>query len=298
MPIQAPRPRLPSLNALRAFEAAARLGHFGKAADEIGVTPSAVAQQVRQLEEWLGRPLFHRLAHGVRLTDPAREALPQLVEGFDALGQAVRQLRTIHGSKELSICALPSIAQIWLSPRLPRLRKAFPGLQVSLSVSDEPPDFRRDLFDLALFYVSHASEDVTAVFLADDALFPVCAPELLPDGPTRLSPGELAHQTLLHDAVWRTDWARWLKFAGVRGVDPLRGPVFSLYSLAIESAIAGGGFLMGRRTLLGGMLTAGLLVAPFGIEMPLPDRLAITMPKKAPPSPSRAEVVSWLQANA
>lgn len=151
MPVQPPRPRLPSLNALRTFEAAARLGHFARAAEELGVTPSAAAQQIRQLEAWLGAGLFHRQAQGVVLTAAAREALPVLAEGFDRLAEAVQRLRASLGPPSLSVAALPSIAQFWLSPRL---RRAFPGLQVSLAAEERPPRFRRDLYDLGVFYLA------------------------------------------------------------------------------------------------------------------------------------------------
>jgi LysR family glycine cleavage system transcriptional activator len=110
-----------------------------------------------------------------------------LIEGFDTLGDAVRQLRASHGPRDLSICSLPSIAQLWLSPRLPRLRKAFPNLQVSVSAEEEPPSFQRDMYDLALFYVARAKADVIAIPLAEDALFPVCSPELIADEPPRFS---------------------------------------------------------------------------------------------------------------
>jgi LysR family glycine cleavage system transcriptional activator len=286
---------MPSLNALRAFEAAARLGHFGKAASELSVTPSAVAQQIRQLEDWLGCPLFQRFAQSVRVTDAAREALPPLIQGFDTLGDAVRRLRASHGPRDLSICSLPSIAQLWLSPRLPRLRNAFPDLEVSVSAEEEPPSFHRDLYDLALFYATRAKADVIAIPLAEDALFPVCSPELIADEPPGFSLDDLARQTLLHDAAWREDWPRWLEYAGVQGIGPQRGPVFSLYSLAIEAAIAGGGFLMGRRNLVGGLLASGLLVAPFQLHMPLPERLTILLPCRKPPHPFQEKVVGWLQ---
>ena len=295
MPVQPPRPRMPSLNALRAFEVAARLGHFGKAADELGVTPSAVAQQVRQLEDWLGCPLFERFAQGVALTDNARDALPRLIQGFDALGDAVRQLRVTHNPREFSICALPSIAQLWLSPRLPRLRRAFPNLQVSVSVEEEPPSFHRGLYDLALFYVTEAPENAATIVLAEEWLIPVCSPELLADEPPRFSLDDLSQQTLLHDATWQNDWSRWLNFAGVRGIEPRRGPVFSLYSLAVEATVAGGGFLVGRQNLIGGSLAAGLLVAPFQLAMPLPDRLVVLLPRRKPTHLFQGKVVAWLQ---
>jgi DNA-binding transcriptional LysR family regulator len=124
MPVQPPRPVLPSLNALRAFEAAARHESFVKAAGELGVTAGAIAQQIRLLERWVGHPLFQRFAHGVKLTDEARAVLPCMTDGFDALGDAVQNLCAVHRPTEVQIAALPSIALLWLSPRLPKLRSA------------------------------------------------------------------------------------------------------------------------------------------------------------------------------
>jgi LysR family transcriptional regulator, glycine cleavage system transcriptional activator len=294
MPVQPPRPRLPSLNALRAFEVAARLGHFARAAEELAVTPSAVAQQIRQLEGWLGAQLFHRQAQGVVLTPAAREALPVLAEGFDRLAQAVQRLRASLGPPVLSIAALPSIAQFWLSPRVPRLRQAFPRLQVSLAAEEQPPRFRRDLYDLGVFYLARAPASCLATVLATDTLVPVCAPGLLP---RRARPESLAGQTLLHDATWRGDWAAWLRHAGAGGVNPARGPVFSLYSLAVAAALAGEGVLIGRERLVAPLLAEGRLVAPFPLRAPLRERLMLLRPRR--PQPELAgRVADWLVADA
>ncbi|WP_293807999.1 LysR substrate-binding domain-containing protein [uncultured Bosea sp.] len=291
MPVKPPRPRLPSLNALRAFEAAARLESFAKAADEIGVTAGAVTQQIRQLEATLGFAVFRRLPQGVALTEAAREALPRLTRGFDMLGQAVQTLREAQPHRPLAIAALPCIAQLWLSPRLPALQAAFPGLQMSISAMEEPPDPQRDPYDLSLFYreIAPASGGLQ---LAADAIMPVCTPSLA----ARLSsPLDLATQTLLHDAVWRSDWARWLAFAAPGAkVDPSRGPAFSLYSLALDACLSGSGILMGRTSLVGPHLTAGRLVAPFPQAMPTPDRLTLAAATAAGAHPRRAEIIDWL----
>lgn len=295
MPVKPPRPRLPSLNALRAFEAAARLESFAKAADEIGVTAGAVTQQIRQLEATLGFAVFRRLPQGVALTDAAREALPRLTRGFDMLGQAVQALREAQPNRPLAIAALPCIAQLWLSPRLPALQAAFPELQVSISAMEEPPDPQRDPYDLSLFYrdIAPASGGLQ---LAADAILPVCAPSLA----ARLSsPVDLATQTLLHDAVWRGDWARWLAFTtpGAK-VDPSRGPAFSLYSLALDACLSGSGVLMGRMSLVGPHLATARLVAPFLQAMPTPDRLTLAAATAAGANPRRAEVMVWLAGSA
>lgn len=293
MAVKAPRPRLPSLNALRAFEAAARLQSFAKAADELAVTPGAVAQQIRQLEDWVGAPLFHRFPHGVTLTGAAAEVVPQLSAGFDAIAASAQDLRGRSGSREISIAALPCIAQIWLSARLPKLRKAFPGLQVSISALEEPPNFRRDHYDLGLFYLEAEPSGLEAARLGEDALFPVATPDV---AAALKTPADLSQAVLLHDAVWRSDWKRWLTFAGLPGLDG-RGPSFSLYALALEAALEGGGVLMGRRSLVAPHLAAGRLVAPFDIEMPTRTRLTILSPPSRSPNELRHSVIDWLKAD-
>jgi LysR family glycine cleavage system transcriptional activator len=293
MPVKPPRLRLPSLNALRAFEAAARHESFTEAAEELGVTPGAVTQQIRQLEAWLGFALFRRLPQGVALTQNAREALPKLTRGFDTLGQAVQELRAGHDGRALTIAALPCLAQLWLSPRLSALQETFPGLQISVSAMEEPPDPRREPHDLALFYRDPADLPAGALTLGPDALLPVCTPALA----QRLgSVADLAGVTLLHDAVWRDDWRRWLAFAGATGaVDPARGPAFSLYSLALDAALAGSGVLVGRRSLTQPWLDAGRLVAPFSVEMPAGDVIALTEPQDRDLLRRRPAISTWFQ---
>src|SRR5262245_56225347 len=126
MAVDPPRPRMPPLNALRAFEAAARHESFAKAADELGVTPAAISHQVKALEEWLGAALFVRHAQGLYLTDAGRAAMPAFSAAFEAMGLAVQELRVHAPRPQITIAALPSIAQLWLAPKLPALRRAFP----------------------------------------------------------------------------------------------------------------------------------------------------------------------------
>lgn len=295
MPVKPPRPRLPSLNALRAFEAAARCESFAKAAEELGVTAGAVTQQIRQLEAWLGFPVFRRLPQGVVPTEAARATLPRLTRGFDTLGQAVQALRDGHAGRALSIAALPCIAQLWVSPRLATLGRAFPGLEVSVSAMEQPPDQRREPHDLAIFYLDDGDPRGGAAARQNDMILPVCAPAL---AAAMKGPGDLARQTLLHDAVWRGDWARWLAFAGIGGVDAGRGPTFSLYSMALDAALAGSGILMGRTSLVAPWLADGRLVAPFPEALPTSDRLTIIAGEADDAHPRRAEIMAWLMDRA
>lgn len=292
MPVKPPRPRLPSLNALRAFEVAARHESFTQSAEELGVTPGAVTQQIRQLEAWLGFPLFRRLAQGVELTQGARDILPKLTRGFDMLGQAVQELRAGHDGRALTIAALPCIAQLWLSPRLSALQQAFPGLQISVAAMEQPPDPRREPHDLALFYLPTDAAPPAAQSLGHDAILPVCAPALA----SRIaSVYDLTQTTLLHDAVWRDDWRRWLAFAeGPAAIDPSRGPSFSLYSLALDAALSGSGVMMGRLSLIGPYLADGRLVAPFAQAMQTGDALMLVPGTQAKAHGNRDEIARCL----
>lgn len=297
MSLKAPRPGFPALNALRAFEAAARHESFAGAAEELNVTPGAVAQQVKGLEAWLGQPLFHRQSHGLRLTAAARAALPELIAAFDALGLAVRGLRDSLGPAELRIAALPALAQLWLSPRRAALAELCPGRSLSISALETLPDLGRELYDLALFYTEGAAPGADPIPLAEDRIFPVCSPALLAAGRTLKKPEDLAGMTLLHDTAWRDDWPLWLARAGVTDLDAASGPSFSLYSLALEAARDGAGVLMGHEALVAQDLERGDLVAPFALKVPTGRMLSLTLPPHAAGS-ERDALVEWFRKEA
>ena len=259
MTVAPPRPKGPPLNALRAFEAAARLGGFSNAAEELCVTPGAISQHVKALEDWVGAELFERRSQGVRLTPTGANVAPEFARAFDAVGEAVHLLRSRAKNRTLHIAALPGIAQLWLSPRLPEIRAEMPEIGLSVSATEHPPNLSREMFDLSLFLrvptgLSRERE------LEKDVIFPVCSPEVA----TRLScPADLAGETLLHDALWPGDWSRWAGVAAseLTGLD--RGPSFSLYAIALEEAKNGAGVLIGHRCLVDKALQKGDLVAPF-----------------------------------
>lgn len=264
MPVSPSRPKGPPLNSLRAFESAARLGGFAVAADELGVTPGAVSQHIRNVEGWAGTALFERRSHGVRLTAEGRRLLPEFSSAFDAMGSAIRALRDVSPDRVVTIAALPSIAQLWLQPRLAQLRAAMPDVNLSIVVTETPPDLERDLYDLS-FFMRDPSDCPSGVILAQDTLTPVCAP---PIAANLSNPSDLAQVTLLHDEVWRNDWAVWAHSTGVNLGRPEQGPRFSLYSMAVEEAKAGAGVLIGHSALIGPALAAGTLVAPFAVAVP------------------------------
>lgn len=263
MPIAPPPPKSLPLNALRAFEAAARLGGFAAAAQELGVTSGAVSAQIKGLEAALGAALFERTAREVRLTALGARVAPDLVAAFDALGQAARTLRREAAPQVVQIASLPALAQLWLSPRLPALRRAAPDVVVSITAMEVPPNLKRAAVDLCLF-----AGEGDGPALGENRLFPVCAPDLAAG---LRAPGDLRAVPCLSDAVWSGDWARWLAVAAPgQGIVP-RGPVFSLYALAVEEAVNGAGVLMGHEALVARHLAEGRLVAPFGaVSVPGP----------------------------
>jgi LysR family glycine cleavage system transcriptional activator len=292
--LRPPKIRMPPYTALRAFETAARHESFVRAAEELSVTPGAVAQQVKLLEDWLGSPLFERHSHGVALTAHGRRSLPQLTAAIDALGAAVQALHAEARPRALQIAALPAVAQLWLSPRLPRLKREFPDLQVSVTALEEPPNFKRDLFDLGLFYSDKAARDCDAIVLARDRLVPVCAPGLRDEAPLA-DLADLRRHTLLHDTAWESDWARWLDAAGMAGLDPEAGPAYSLYSIALQSAIDGNGVLIGREILVNATLEDGRLVTPFDVRVEIAETLNLLVPAHRPRTTLMRALIKWMR---
>lgn len=266
MSVAPPRPKGPPLNALRAFEAAARLGGFAAAAEELLVTPGAVAQQVRLLEEWAGARLFIRHAQGVRLTPLGVEAARAYGAAFDALGSATHSLRAGAAPDTVRIATLPGLAQLWLSPRLPHIR-ATTGAIISVSAIETPPNLNRAQFDLAIFF-AEAEGAETTTDLGPDLIFPVCAPPLAP----KVRAEGLGKATLLSDAAWTEDWALWSKGSAMPD-----GPVFSLYALAISEAVAGAGVVMGHEHLVRHLLDEGSLIAPFDHKVQTGKRLTLSV---------------------
>ena len=282
MAVAPPRPKPPPLNALRAFEAAARLGGFSAAAQELCVTQGAIAQQIKHLEDWAGATLFVRHARGVRLSAAGKAVLPRLGEAFDALGDVTQTLRREGAASEVRIAALPSIAQLWLSPRLPAIRAALPGTAVSVTAMESAPNLVRDPYDMAVFFAD--TTPTGAISLGWDIIYPVCAPDIA----NRLkTPDDLDGYTLIHDASWKDDWESWLSAAAPGLAFDTSGPAYSLYALAVEEARNGAGILIGHEALVRPLIERGELTAPFKETIELPRVLSL---ETAPAMRTRADI--------
>lgn len=274
--------RFPPLNALRAFEAAARNLSFKKAAKELFVTPGAISHQVKLLEEHLGISLFRRLTRALELTPEARAMLPKVQEGLRALEAAVEAVRVRGASRSLTVMAPPAFATRWLVPRLARFTRAHPEIELHVASRAEMIDAGDE--DVVIGDADEA-DGVQALMirfgngrypgLRVDKVFravyvPVCSPRLTKGAHALKKPQDLVHHTLLHDNVVveegaRPDWADWLEMAGVKGVDPTRGPHFSDASLALDAAIQGIGVALAMKPLVSSEIQAGRLVMPFDI---------------------------------
>ncbi|HEY7852219.1 MAG TPA: transcriptional regulator GcvA [Caulobacteraceae bacterium] len=296
------RRRLPPLNALRAFEAAARHLNFSRAADELSVTPGAVSQQIQNLEDYVGAALFKRTPRGLLLTDAAQTALPALREAFDRLAEAASLLTAAVDGRRLTLTAPPSFAAKWLVPRLGGFEAAHPQVDVWLSADMDLVDFATGDVDLAVRYGAGAYPGLEAVRLMQETVIPVMSPELLAANPLA-SPADLAHHVLLHDGSPDADdscpdWLMWLTARGVKGVDGTRGPRFNQSSLVIEAAMAGRGVALAKRTLAQDDLDAGRLVAPLADTTSVDFAYYVLHPKSKGRLPQVKAFVAWITGEA
>ncbi len=294
--------RLPPLNALRAFEAAARHLSFTKAADELHVTPAAISHQIKALEEHLGLPLFRRLNRGLLLTDAGRACLPGLSDAFDLMAAAIEGLRAQDCSGPLTVSVPPAFAAKWLVPRLERFQERCPEIDVRVSATMRRVDFAREDVDVAIRYGAGRWPGVRAELLLPTEVFPVCAPTL-PDGPRPLrTPQDLRHHVLLHDDSVASipgypDWAMWLRAAGVtEGFDPSRGPRFNHANLALEAAAGGRGVALTISALAAADLAAGRLIRPFELSVPTGFAYHVVCPPAVAERPKVRAFREWLRA--
>jgi LysR family glycine cleavage system transcriptional activator len=311
--------RLPPLNALKSFEAAARHLSVKKAAAELSVTPAAVSHQIKALEEYLGVQLFHRQSRALELTEAARACLPKLREGFDNLAQAVERLRAHKGGGTLMVSAAPSFAARWLMPRLHRFLDAYPEIDVRVSarVRQSSQGGRKGATAERLTLDDWlADSDVAIIYGRGDypgfqvdklialTVTPICSPRLIthPEHPLR-QPDDLRHHMLLHDDTGEhydgvPFWDVWLKGAGVDDVDVSRGPHFSHAVLAFEAAVEGHGVVATMPVLAEADLHAARLVTPFALRVPLESAYYLVRSDAAAARPGVAAFRKWLMSEA
>ncbi len=285
--------RLPSLNAMRAFEAAARHLSFSRAAEELNVTKAAISHQVKALEDDLGMPLFQRLNRALMLTTAGHALFPAISEAMSMMAAAVKQLHHQDRAGELTVTTMDSFAARWLVPRLGRFRKDYPHIDVLIATSDERVDFARENVDLAIRYGAGSWPGLNVERLMTEEVFPVCAPVMLQSGPPLERPSDLKNHTLLHDDM-REDWRMWLMAANEPDVDPDKGPGYQHSNLVIQAAEQGDGVALARSVLVEDALTSGRLVKPFNVSLPVEFAYYIVCPKVNLSRPKVKAFKTWL----
>lgn len=237
------------------------------------MTPAAVSQQIRQLEDYLGITLFHRLTRAIKLTEEARAVLPLMTQGFDNLAEAVERLIEDKENGLLTVSTPPTFAAKWLLQRLPDFSEKYPDIDLRLDASLVPRDFDRDGIDVSirLSLGDYPGLHVERVF--DEEFSPVCSPSLMSGAHPPNRPEDLRHHRLLH-VDWDhlklllPDWRMWFEAAGIADIDIEHGPLFNFESMAIESAINGDGVALVSHHAVAGDLKAGRLVKPFDLAIP------------------------------
>lgn len=254
---------LPSLNALRVFEAAARHRSIKEAARELYVTPGAVSQQIKGLEDALGGPLFVRLHRGIALTEAGEALWATVSEALQRIADTIERAFPSAEAGVLTVSVLPSFAAKWLVPRLGLFRRRCPEVDVRVSASPRVVDFRREDVDVAIRHGPGGYPGLHSEWLLSGAIFPVCSPNLMGGKQPLRTPPDLARMTLLHSDP-PDDWQIWLRAHGITGINAQRGPRFSDDGLMLEAAIDGQGVAISREILVAEDMARGLLVAPFG----------------------------------
>ncbi len=286
--------RLPPLNSLRAFEAAARHLSFTRAADELCVTQAAISHQVKHLEEMLGVQLFIRKNRKLLLTDQGQEYWPKIRDIFEKLVQATEQLKAQGAEGALTVSVVPTFAIVWLVPRLSHFSKLYPEIDVRLKASDVAVDFMQDDIDVAIYYEKgNYPENLHSDTLFYEFLTPMCSPMLLEGEHSLSAPEDLQHHMLLHDGSYH-EWNQWLKLAGVGDIAMQHGPVFSHSSMVIQAAIHGQGVALGHSVLSRPDLKAGRLVRPFDIILPSEYKYDLIFPEEYMNRPKVKVFRDWI----
>jgi LysR family glycine cleavage system transcriptional activator len=270
---------IPGLQALKAFDAAARHLSFTKAGRELNVTPAAVSHQIKELEDQLGVSLFQRTSRHMQLTRHGLTLRPAVEDALAGLTRALQRIRESENPKQIRVSATPSIAAKWLVPRLDRFLDFVPGADVRIDVSASLANFDRDEADVAIRFGDGVYPGLSVDKLFQDTIFPVCSPDLLKDGKPLREPRDLLQHTLIHldfeaqGAIW-PNWRMWMLAAGIRDFNDSRGLHFKQTSLAVQAAIDGHGVALGDSTLVADDIAEGRLIKPFELALRTPPQYA------------------------
>jgi LysR family glycine cleavage system transcriptional activator len=289
------RPRLPPLNAIKAFEAAARLGSFSRAAEELNVTHGAISRQIHTLEDWVGTPLFRRTSRNAAPTQAGVELLAEAGPALDRLAEGSRRVRVSSLAQgALNIATQPTFSMRWLIPRLSDFQRDYPGLELRIVTASTSAERFQMEADVVISGPSPQPGWVGTRFMGE-ALLPLLSPKLMAKCPLR-RPEDLERHTLLHSATRRSAWARWLDVAGISHVKPAGEQVFEHFYFAIQAALAGVGVVMGPLALVTEDVRNSRLVAPISSPVVVSRGYFVYVPAASNDAPAIVALRKWLVA--
>jgi len=285
--------RLPPLNSLKSFEAAGRLLSFTRAAQELNVTQAAVSHQIKVIEEYLGVPLFIRSPRKLVLTEQGRALLPEVIEAFDKVSNAISTLRQEPSNKMVSVRLAPSFAAKWLSPRLKYFWLQYPEIDLCLYHAHPAVDFDREEIDIAVTYGKGDWPGVVAEPILSLDFSPVCTPAFMSNDKPLSDINNLRYYTLLHDASYEC-WADWLKLANKEEINANKGTIIDDTNVLIQAAVDGQGVALGSKTFVQELLDSGKLIKPFDITLVNDFAYYIVCPEAHLKNPSVRAFKDWL----
>jgi LysR family glycine cleavage system transcriptional activator len=285
---------LPPINALYAFEAAARYLSITRAADELNVTPSAVSHRIRGLETRLGVALFHRNRRHLMLSDAGQRLYPGIRDGFGRIAVALADLDGLQQRGILTVSMLSTFASRWFIPRLPRFQQAHPDIEVHISTTMRPVSFERDGVDAAIRYGGGDWPDLHADRLLGEEITPVCHPDLIAGDPPLREIADLAHHTLLHAEARPEDWPLWLKMQGYERLKPAQTVTFDSTNFTLEAAQQGAGVAIAAMEFVADALVDQRLAIPFGRPVQQDQAYYLVCPTGWADRPKIAALRTWL----
>ncbi|AJJ12490.1 bacterial regulatory helix-turn-helix, lysR family protein [Yersinia rohdei] len=289
--------RLPKLTAILAFETAAKTGSLASAAVQLSLTPAAISQQIRQLEQHLAIQLFTRSTSGVELTPQGSAYLAYVQQAFETLRMAQQSMARDKGELSLNIFALPALASRWLNPNLKQWLTQYPDTDIRIHATHAPVDFNRTAADFYLAFGDEHYPQQEKVRLFQDWVFPVASPELL-TRPWSEGKKQINYPMIQVDwgkeGQFLPDWHEWLLSAKWLQCTPNRGPIYNLTSMAIDAALAGNGILLGQQQLIKKELADGRLIQLSKHQLPVTKPYYLIYPKRTLDKPRAAEFIQWM----
>ena len=285
--------RLPPLNSLKSFEAAGRLLSFTRAANELNVTQAAVSHQIKVIEDFLGLSLFIRYPRKLALTEQGRILLPEVIEAFDKISNAIGSISQEPSSKMISVRLAPSFAAKWLSPRLKYFWLQHPEIDLCLYHAHPAVEFDREQIDIAVTYGKGDWPGVVADPILSLDFYPVCTPAFMSNDRPLSNIDNLRYYSLLHDANYEC-WSDWLKLAGLHEINANKGTIIDDTNVLIQAAVDGQGVALGSSTFVQDLLDSGRLIKPFDITLENEFAYYVVCPEAHLKDPSVQAFKDWL----